>query len=227
MTTPPYPYKGQQLSKKVMKVLIVELFAGQEEARDVIYKTVYDHHMKRGGKQPDADHPEKNCGRALGELQKEDRAENLQKGEWRIFDKPPPPPEPAKPKKVATKVKPEEVLYEEPGMNQSCYAFYYPAYRELAELKGEEVWPIKIGKTETGESAAQRVDAQSGTNVCEQPVLVFDIRCSSARKTEDFLHEHLNNKGQWKEDAPGQEWFNTNPEQIRAALEFYMGRPSS
>lgn len=93
------------------------------------------------------------------------------------------------------------------------YAWYYDTYRELTELKGEQHWPCKIGRSETG--AGQRIREQTGY-APEQPHYALLIRTDQSQQLESHLHGFLASRGRRLPNAIGTEWFNTNPEEVLA-----------
>lgn len=96
------------------------------------------------------------------------------------------------------------------------YAYYLPSYKELALLKGQLNWPIKIGKTAIG--VQERVSSQAATAVPEVPKMVFEIECEDGHKLEKAIHSVLDYRAQRLENALGIEWFNTNPTELKAIL---------
>ena len=94
---------------------------------------------------------------------------------------------------------------------ESVYVFYYPAYKELAKLKGQKRWPCKIGKT-TG-SVYERV-IKHGTHLPERPRIAFVLKITESNLWEQLLHLILKSRLQAIAEAPGREWFNTTPNRI-------------
>ena len=94
---------------------------------------------------------------------------------------------------------------------ESVYVFYYPAYKELAELKGQDSWPCKIGKT-TG-NVYERV-IRHGTHLPERSRIAFILKMTDSNLWERLPQLIL--KGRLKDisEAPGREWFNTTPKEI-------------
>ena len=232
MTAESYKYTGRALDKRIAKDLIPELFAGKQGSLQEIYEAVHEHHTKLGGMPAVAKNPVKStCGKALADLHSQGAADSPGKsgpgGVWTVHFKPAPTPEPTREKPTTGGIEPLETLYDEPGRAESCYAYYYPAYRELAELRGDDRWPIKFGKTEDGDSAAARVFGQtSSTNICERPVFEIEVKCDSADLYEKVIHKMLKNRGLHMKDAPGKEWFMTNPDELKGLIEDFEGRPS-
>ena len=96
---------------------------------------------------------------------------------------------------------------------QSVYGWYLPTYRELAELKGEAHFPVKVGRT-TKAVPYHRLTAHLGTSP-EKPKLGFLWRTDNAELWEKVLHIKLRQRGQHMTEALGNEWFWTNPQELR------------
>ena len=96
----------------------------------------------------------------------------------------------------------------------SVYVYYYDAYRQLAALNGSDVWPCKVGMSNG--NAISRIIDQAGTAYPEIPRIALLINCDSARDMETAMHSILKLRGRWMEDAPGSEWFLTNPNEVES-----------
>ncbi|WP_336700113.1 GIY-YIG nuclease family protein [Pantoea dispersa] len=96
------------------------------------------------------------------------------------------------------------------------YAYYLPSYQELAQLKGQPKWPIKIGRTAI--SVEERVSNQAATAVPEIPKMIFEIECEDGHKLEKAIHSILDYRSQRQDNALGIEWFNTNPSELAEIL---------
>ena len=101
---------------------------------------------------------------------------------------------------------------------EAVYGWYYPAYRELATLKGEKVWPIKVGRT--GVDPETRMVSSSGFSP-EQPVLGFVHHAEDAESCEKYHHAILSALRKHIGDARGTEWFNTSLDKLRGRAEEY------
>ena len=99
---------------------------------------------------------------------------------------------------------------------QSVYGWYLPAYRILANIRGEEHFPMKVGQT-TNTSPLARMTNHIGT-APEKPVLGFVLKIDHAEVLEKWLHIELTQRGRYIADAVGREWFRTNPEELRHIL---------
>jgi len=101
---------------------------------------------------------------------------------------------------------------------QFVYAYYFPAYRELAKLSALEVWPHKIGMTTS--STKNRITSQVGTALPEQPIVALEYECSDATGLEKALHYVLTSRGKKMINSPGAEWYSTNEAEITSILNF-------
>lgn len=117
---------------------------------------------------------------------------------------------------------PEEMLYEpedyDIGEGSSyVYAYYYPAYRMLAEKNGETDFPVKVGRSTDYQ---ERIGTQSrATGMPEEPEVAVVWRTDKPEAAERMLHGHLEFRGKRLPDAPGKEWFLTSSDEIRKIIE--------
>jgi len=102
---------------------------------------------------------------------------------------------------------------------QTVYAWYLPTSRQLAVLKGEEHFPMKVGYTHS--NPYQRMLSHIGT-APEKPVLGFVWKTDHANHMEKWLHieltmrhRHILPASKGELGALGQEWYRTNPEELR------------
>lgn len=98
---------------------------------------------------------------------------------------------------------------------QLVYVYSYPAYEELARVRGDATWPIKIGRS--SRVSLDRILSQIGTGNPEWPVVHLAIKCTDSEALEQTLHRVLKLRGDWRE-APGSEWFNSSPELVLELL---------
>ena len=190
-----YKYFGESLKTKMAKELILELFAGKTPSKKEIVKRVDEVHLERGGRRAETKaHP---VTSALVQLKENGRANNPNQGFWQI-DK-------------------EVFIGEEDGVrwmgsgDSSVYLYYYPTYKKYAEIQGEETWPCKIGSTEYSDPI-HRIYEQIGTGMPEQPEVALVMRTNRQKEMETAIHKLLNRLP----DAPGKEWFMTNPSKVEA-----------
>lgn len=98
----------------------------------------------------------------------------------------------------------------------SIYAFSFPAI-----VKVGESFPIKVGKT-TGDVKA-RVDNQCRNSATfENPVILGSWPVKRVGAVEAAIHKVLQSRGKWRENVPGQEWFNTTLEEIQSIVTFVI-----
>lgn len=102
--------------------------------------------------------------------------------------------------------------------NSSVYLYYYPQYRASAESKGEKVWECKIGRTIHSE-ADGRIREQA-TGLPENPKIGLHIQTDCPTETERIVHNILKVRGKHIKEAPGTEWFRTNPSEVEEIYNF-------
>lgn len=94
------------------------------------------------------------------------------------------------------------------------YAFSFP----MIQLEAGP-FPIKIGKT-IGD-VESRVNSQcKGSASFEAPAIVGRWKVKRMSHTESAIHYVLKARGKWREAAPGQEWFDTTPQEVEEILQF-------
>ena len=94
------------------------------------------------------------------------------------------------------------------------YVFYYPCYRELAELKGEKTYRCKIGLTYKG--IPRRFSRQYCTDAPERRYIAVRIRTDYPQEVEKYIHSALKAAGRQCTGVYGREWFMTSPEEVLA-----------
>lgn len=100
----------------------------------------------------------------------------------------------------------------------AVYLYYYECYRELAELKSEDIWPCKIGRTDR--DPLVRILSQTSTALPEQPTVSFIIKTEDSLQLEKLIHSYLLLKNRKVQNSPGTEWFFTNSNEILSLLDF-------
>jgi hypothetical protein len=107
------------------------------------------------------------------------------------------------------------------GEGEECvYVYYFKSHRELAELRGQVVWPCKIGCTRT--LVEDRIlEHGARTAMSEYPIVGLVIKTSNADRLEHLIHTALTMAGHKTQDSPGAEWFTTTPEAIRRWAEAF------
>ena len=96
----------------------------------------------------------------------------------------------------------------------SVYGWYLLAYRELADLRGEDRFPMKVGTTHT--EPWKRAKRHIGT-APEHPIMGFLLKTNrkDAEIVEGWLHSELKLRNRHIPQAFGIEWFMTSPEELR------------
>ena len=202
--------EGKSLTGRVADPLILELFDGQTDIPyGEIKEKVTELHLSRGGL-PETSPTSFPITNSLSRLKKQGKANNPTKGYWSI-----------KSTGIEADIseideQKEDILTVGEGKS-SVYLYYFPTYRFHAELKEEDVYPCKIGRTDADDLVAYIIN-QAGTSLPEAPEIGLRIRTDNPVGVERHMHDYLDNVSLRKKDAPGQEWFVTHPEQV---LRFY------
>lgn len=198
----PYEYSGKSLTPKMARELILELFAGKTAPRQDIIGTVDELHVERGGRMAETKvHPVVN---ALNWLKSKGFADNVDLGVWKINGK-------TEDQETDDTDDSNDGVRRIGSGNHSVYVYYYPAYRELAELRGEETWHCKIGRSEYA-NPIHRILEQQGTAMSEEPEIALVIQTNQPTEVENAIHNLLDRDR--ISDAPGTEWFMTNPSRV-------------
>ena len=171
-------------------------------------------HLERGGLRSRArfNHP---VTLALYNMRQEGRADNRGTGNWFI------PSAPQGDESVdsdGTNLVSERTIGSGKG---SVYLYYFPAYKRLAELESETVWPCKIGKARY--DAINRIRSQTRTALPEYPEVGLIIKTNDLSLMEKTIQYILKLQGKHKQDAPGNEWFITSPSEVERVYEGILG----
>ncbi len=224
--------EGKDLTPERAKSLIVRLYAGKGPThRDVIAQEVLKFHGKSGGNEPDiAKYGAKSHesfenwigNKALGPLQVKGLASGgIENGlyVWRIYSSPDETDADPTHQRRNTALSQYDALEAVGSGNQAVYAYYFETYRHYAELKNDSRWPIKIGKSEERDFRRRiRVQTQSkSTGMPEFPTVCLVWYIDDASRGESLLHMSLGDRR--KIDAPGAEWYHTNPNELKTAIE--------
>ena len=204
-----YKYSGKRLTMSMARELILEFFKGQTVHKQEIIRRVDEIHLEGGGKQSDnIVHPVTD---ALNAMKRKELANNPNPGDgvWKIYG------DTADDGIDDGDDSTDEVRRIGSG-NNSVYVYYYPAYRERAELRGEETWPCKIGRSEY-QNPIHRIYEQQGTGMPEKPKIALVIQTHRPTDLENAMHTLLDRDRM--SDAPGTEWFMTNPSRIENIYE--------
>ncbi|RKU11648.1 hypothetical protein C6501_12230 [Candidatus Poribacteria bacterium] len=198
-----YKHAGEPFTAKIAAELILELCKGETLKKEKIRDRVYEHHEKQGGEKYEGSRTLNQCfNDALNKDLKQKRglADNKNRGYWTILGEPP------------SNDAPDEPI-------EGCvYIYYYPAYKELAELKGKDKWPCKIGRTER--DAEKRIKEQ-GTGMPEHATQEVVIKTDDPNSLEQTIRSLLKRKGMHIQEAPGDEWYLINSEIAKKVAEAF------
>ena len=176
------------------------------ELRDL----VTERHRELGGADTEVTNPHQQFQRAMDRLQESFIDDGH--GRW---------------KRTEHELPSESVLTEEAFENaeirigegaEVVYAWYLPIYREPSKLKDEATittFPMKVGRT--NRTAEDRVRESIGA-LPERPIVGFVWRTDDSVSGEKVLHGTLALRGRHLPDAIGNEWYLTNPEELRCII---------
>lgn len=203
-----YKYTGQSLTTKMAKELITERFAGHTPIEfKELRKRVDKLHRDNGGQEyaGRTHHPVRS---ALTQLRKEGVVKQISLGLWQIGTQPSSPEAESDERDENNSVAPKTIG---PGDGE-VYVYYFPAYQRVATDEGKSNFECKIGKTE--DDSNRRAYSQIGTGMPEEPRIGLIIKTDDPSDIERRIHSLLKAVGRHKEDAPGTEWFFTNPDEV-------------
>ena len=169
-------------------------------------------HLDRGGRKSisKSTHPVTD---ALYYLKKEKLADNPERGTWQIGS-------PRSSPELETGENETDAPRTIGSGDSEVYVYYYPRYQEAAQLKGESTFECKIGKTD--DDSIRRIHSQTGTGMPEEAQRGLVIKTDTPSEIERCIHGILKAVGRHKEDAPGTEWFNTNPDEVEGIFNSLM-----
>ncbi len=225
-----YEYVKTPLTRPIARELIIEKFSGETAERQEIIETIVKIHCDRGGSRPRG----QTVGvfkKALADMKSKGRAENVSLGIWRIV------PSPGSPETEAVEsVEPPPVSdvdetiqheqHDSPDEKSvgsgkgSVYLYYYPAYRQLAELKGKSSWPCKVGQSK--HDPVSRVESQAATAMPEKPKIALTIKTDKPSELEKAIHRFLARDDKQMKEAPGAEWFVTSPSEVEEIYDILL-----
>jgi hypothetical protein len=96
----------------------------------------------------------------------------------------------------------------------TIYAYSFPSI-----VKETGKFPIKVGLTTTGDAPARVIQQCRTTSCFEYPVILMTWEVQRVAAVEDAIHSTLEARGS-KRQAPGAEWFDTTPAEVKAIVEF-------
>ena len=203
-----YDFYGIDLTPTVMKELLIKLFDGKQFKRTDAINKMIEFHKQNGGIVSNKDYV--STFKHATKLLNNNGIVNCGYGVWRLnYEK--------HEIEIEEVSKTEEIKYcvdETIGVGKfSIYVYYYDIYKRYAVEKKEEYFPCKIGRTDR--DPIQRVLGQCGTCYPELPHIALIINCGDSAKLESAINSILKYQNKWIQDAPGSEWFMTNPEEIK------------
>ena len=218
--------QGIPISPKLIEVYLLEsMQPGKVYKRYELVEMAKTRHLSLGGVMAAAG-PTGQTKKALHTLKNNRKIENVSNGCYRLPEEAPrlesvenfitqPVVSPSKPVHAAEKADSNSLTAEiEMGSGSECvYAWYLPAYRRIAEIEGHDKWPMKIGRTDG--DPYERINSSIGQSP-EKPIFAFVLRIDNSSAWEKFIHSSLEIGSQKINDAVGNEWFNTNLEQLRS-----------
>jgi hypothetical protein len=103
--------------------------------------------------------------------------------------------------------------------SEYVYCYSYPTHVEMAELKNESRFRIKVGKA-VGNPIERIYQQFSGNKTArsEPPVVLLLFQTLASRHLESWLHKQLDRAA----DAGGSEWFHTNPDELVKLFQRYL-----
>jgi hypothetical protein len=215
-----YKYAGQPLTPGIAAELVLDLFAGRITERHKIVDAVVRAHQERGGLDSRAKDTSRLVKKALSNMERNGLAENPSFGQWKIK-----PTSSDSAATVPTEIQNEEVIASAPTAeivtgegDDSVYLYYFESYRRLAEIKGNRLFPCKIGRSER--DPLLRVLSQSSTALPEFPRIARLFKTNDGSALEAAIHSILSLRGMEIEDSPGTEWFLTSPDEIDSIVRF-------
>lgn len=230
-----YKYRDIPLSRPIAKELLLEMFSDETFTKQDATDLIVSGHNERGGVPCDG---EKAASSVMKEALRELKEEGMvavvspsKRGpgvQWHIFSDGDPNLMEGDDDTEGVEDLGEGVVPTDPEPHktigtgdQSVYVYYYPAYKELAELKGMDTYRCKVGKF-NNDDPLSRVWKQLGTSTCEYPQVALVINTDNPEKMEKALHIMLDLMGRHLTDTPGNEWFLTNPEEVEAIYKSLM-----
>ncbi|WP_319567279.1 GIY-YIG nuclease family protein [Cohaesibacter marisflavi] len=217
-----YRFENVRLTPKVVSEIALIIFSGQAIDSKDIMPAVEQFHLNKGGLPSIALNANATRKKALRTLVQQGAAEKIGYGRYKFLV------DETNASVATTNELPQDAsntqnLVECPASaqiqaektlgegNELVYLYYYPTAKELAELKGEAVWSIKIGRTSVGLS---RITEQLGTGHSEIPIVPLVFKTDSSANLEAAIHRSLEFANRKVPNAPGTEWFRTSTEEV-------------
>lgn len=225
-------FQGLPLTPAIARRLILEVFGGKTSHRQDIVDRIVQLHRARGGDADASSNPTATIKKALQHLKEAGLASNPQQGYWNVTGESNEEIDiesstdseledsSAKEDEVAESASNASAERVFGTGSDSVYLYYYPTYREVAESKGNTVWPCKIGMSER--DPLLRILSQGATAMPEAPKIGLIIKTDQAFTMEKALHYILALKGK-RVESPGTEWFLTNPAEVEKIVHWIEG----
>jgi hypothetical protein len=212
-----YKYKGLPITPSIIEELIVLLLNSQILKREDIVNKILDYHISNGGLPPEAQDFPRSVKKALSNLQEKGDANNRSYGFWEINKQDAPKIEIEQIEEIV-KIDdiPTHTIYGKG--DYAVYLYYFPNYKKFAEIGNETNWPCKIGRTDR--DPLIRVLSQASTALPEKPLIEFIVKTNNSTLLETLIHSALNLRGKSIPNSPGNEWFNTNPDEVLEIIKF-------
>ena len=219
-----YAFYSIRLAPTVMQALILEhLPPGKVFKKDELYNFICEKHVSLGGLIPEKSQTKYSLKGTLSKLKKRGLVANPAPGFFSVCSSPSSVDVPAELADEGDTVVSSSAMSsdEELGVGSGVvYVYYYPIYKEMADLKGESIWECKIGKSVV--DAYGRVKSQTGTSMPECPHIALVLNTDFENDLEKAIQLILKIRGQCLDSAPGKEWFITNPAEVKAIYAFIV-----
>lgn len=203
-----YKYKGIELTPTVFIELLIQFYDGKQFSRQEALEQIPKYHSENGGLLNKANYTSV-FKKAVQKL-KDNGIENSGYGIWKLCYKK------EKVEEILVNSKQDDFTYTADKVigvgSKSVYVYFYDAYKELATLKGKNIWECKIGRTDV--DPIGRIMSQAGTCYPELPHIALLINCDNSSLLEKTIHNILKMKNRWLSNSPGKEWFITSPQEI-------------
>lgn len=204
-----YQYVSQRLTMKMARELIIKFFKGQTVPKQDMIRKVDQIHLERGGwRSNNTVHPVTD---ALNAMKRKGLSNNPNPGNgiWEIYGD-------TDNDDINDGDDSTDEAKRIGSGNNSVYVYYYPNYKQCAELQGKDTWPCKVGRSEY-QNPIHRILEQTGTGMPEKPKIALVIQTNQATDLENAMHSLLDHDRM--SDAPGTEWFMTNPSRVEDIYE--------
>jgi hypothetical protein len=101
--------------------------------------------------------------------------------------------------------------------SKAVYTYYFESDRARADGEGRQTWACKIGSTDR-RRPLDRIREQTQSPVAPVPALL--LRTDTHKVLEKYLQLWLEGRGRKVMQSAGDEWYETNPDEVLAlALE--------